>query len=150
MTNYLAGIAISLAAVSSASAQEVRASRPGDIAVVLEQAPGVGGICGTGADGRTMCVSPSHGYAPSSIAENTRTRFDEEALESAIIAAAMGDAIPNPGDQFAVRFNFAGDGDTFAGAFSFGLNATDNLRLNLNVGQGASKTIAGGGFNLSF
>jgi hypothetical protein len=100
MTYYLAGIVISLAAVSTASAQDVRASRPGDLAVVLEPGPGVGGVCGTGAGGRTMCVSPSNGYAPSSIAENTRTRFDEEALESAIIAAAMGDAIPNPGDQF--------------------------------------------------
>lgn len=133
---------VAIALTTTALAQDMRDAQPGDLAVIQEQGPGVGGICSTGSDGRTLCVNASRGYDPASLTG--------EALESAMIAAAMGDAIPNPGDRFALRFNMAGDGEYYAGAVGFGFNANENVRLNLNVGQSESKTIVGGGFNLSF
>ncbi len=66
------------------------------------------------------------------------------------ISAALQDAIPNPGDRFAMRLNFAGYQGTFAGSLGGSLNINDALRFSLNYGQGKNQQIFSGGLNFSF
>jgi len=80
---------------------------------------------------------------------NINSRIDQ-AMELSAIAAAMKDAIPNPGDRFAVRFNAAGFDDVLAGAVGVSYNLTERARVSVNYGQGESQSIVSGGMNFSF
>jgi hypothetical protein len=72
------------------------------------------------------------------------------AFEVTAIAAAMGDAIPNPGDRFAIRLNAAALNGAAAGAFGFSYNLNDTARVSVNYGQGRTQSVVSGGLNLSF
>jgi hypothetical protein len=51
------------------------------------------------------------------------------------VSAAMGDAIPNDGDRFAVRIHAAGFSGESAGAIGFSYNVTSSARLSINTGK---------------
>lgn len=70
--------------------------------------------------------------------------------ELTAVAAALRDAIPNPGDRFALRINAAGFSGQAAGAIGFSYNVTDSARVSVNYGQGRSQGIVSGGMNFSF
>ena len=72
------------------------------------------------------------------------------AYDVAAVAGAMKDAIPNPGDRFAIRLNAAAIDGYAAGAIGVGVNLTDSARLALNYGRGRTQNMVSGGFNLSF
>jgi YadA-like protein len=73
-----------------------------------------------------------------------------KALEGAALAAAVKDALPNPGDRFALRLNAAGAGGEFAGAVGFSYNVAERTRVHINYGRSASENAVSGGVNLSF
>jgi hypothetical protein len=73
-----------------------------------------------------------------------------KALEGAALAAAVKDALPNPGDRFALRFNAAGASGEFAGAVGFSYNVAERARVHINYGRSASENAVSGGVNLSF
>ena len=73
-----------------------------------------------------------------------------QAFELTAIAAALKDAIPNPGDRFAIRINAAAFSGQAAGAIGFSYNLTDSARVSVNYGQGRSQGIINGGMNFSF
>jgi hypothetical protein len=73
-----------------------------------------------------------------------------KALEGAALAAAVKDALPNPGDRFALRLNAAGAGSEFAGAVGFSYNVAERTRVHINYGRSASENAVSGGVNLSF
>ena len=73
-----------------------------------------------------------------------------KALEGAALAAAVKDALPNPGDRFALRFNAAGASGEFAGAVGFSYNVAERTRVHINYGRSASENAVSGGVNLSF
>jgi YadA-like membrane anchor domain len=73
-----------------------------------------------------------------------------KALEGAALAAAIKDALPNPGDRFAVRLNAAGAGGEFAGAVGFSYNVVERARIHVNYGRSESQNAVSGGVNLSF
>ena len=62
----------------------------------------------------------------------------------------MKDAIPEPGDRFAVRINLAGYQGNLGGGLGFSAAISDNLRLHVNYGQGETQTVVGAGLNFSF
>ncbi|OJX54957.1 MAG: hypothetical protein BGO81_00460 [Devosia sp. 66-22] len=70
--------------------------------------------------------------------------------ELALIAAAMRDAIPNPGDAFAINLQLASNGGAVAAALGVGLALGGDARFNFNVGRSLGQTIVAGGLNLSF
>jgi hypothetical protein len=72
------------------------------------------------------------------------------AYQGIAISSAMKDAIPNPGDRFAVRLNAATFRGQPAGAIGVSYNVTDVARISLNYGQSRSQAIVSGGLNLSF
>ena len=74
----------------------------------------------------------------------------EKAMEGAALAAAVKDALPNPGDRFALRFNAAGASGEFAGAVGFSYNVAERTRVHINYGRSASENAVSGGVNLSF
>jgi hypothetical protein len=74
----------------------------------------------------------------------------DRAVELSAIAAAMKDAIPNPGDRFALRLNAAAFSGQGAGAIGFSYNVTESMRASVNYGQGRSQGIVSGGLNFSF
>jgi hypothetical protein len=73
-----------------------------------------------------------------------------KALEGAALASAVKDALPNPGDRFALRLNAAGAGGEFAGAVGFSYNVVERTRIHVNYGRSASQNAVSGGVNLSF
>jgi hypothetical protein len=73
-----------------------------------------------------------------------------KALEGAALAAAVKDALPNPGDRFALRLNAAGAGSAFAGAVGFSYNVAERTRVHINYGRSESQNAVSGGVNLSF
>lgn len=73
-----------------------------------------------------------------------------KALEGAALAAAVKDALPNPGDRFALRLNAAGASGEFAGAVGFSYNVQERTRIHINYGRSASENAVSGGVNLSF
>jgi len=81
------------------------------------------------------------------------TSIDDDlskALEGAALAAAVKDALPNPGDRFALRLNAAGAGGAFAGAVGFAANVAERTRIHVNYGRSESQNAVSGGVNLSF
>ena len=81
------------------------------------------------------------------------TSIDDDlskALEGAALAAAVKDALPNPGDRFALRLNAAGAGGAFAGAVGFSANVAERTRVHVNYGRSESQNAVSGGVNLSF
>jgi hypothetical protein len=72
------------------------------------------------------------------------------ATEVATIAASMRDAIPNPGDRFAIRLNAAAMDGYAAGSFGIGLALTDSARLAVTYGRGRTQNVVSGGVNISF
>lgn len=89
-------------------------------------------------------------------ASDFNSRFDamngqiSRAFELTAVAAALKDAIPNPGDRFAIRVNAAAFSGQAAGAIGFSYNLTDSARVSVNYGQGRSQGIISGGMNFSF
>jgi hypothetical protein len=73
-----------------------------------------------------------------------------KALEGAALAAAVKDALPNPGDRYALRLNAAGAGGEFAGAVGFAYSVAERTRIHFNYGRSASQNAVSGGVNLSF
>jgi len=71
-------------------------------------------------------------------------------LQLAAISASMGDAIPSPGDRFALRLNVAGFEGGTGGSLGFSYAPTSSLRFSLNYGQGSAMSVVSGGVNLSF
>jgi hypothetical protein len=72
-----------------------------------------------------------------------------KALEASAIAASMGDAIPNAGDRFAVRMNVAGFSGQVGGSLGISYNVSNNARLSINYGQGATTSVVSGGVTFS-
>jgi hypothetical protein len=72
------------------------------------------------------------------------------AYEVATIAASMRDAIPNPGDRFAIRINAAAMDGYAAGSLGVGVSLTDSTRLSINYGRGRTQNVMSGGLNISF
>jgi hypothetical protein len=116
------------------------------------------GVCA-----QPYCVSPQQGiplsyFATSAQLSSITTSAQlnsinsqiSKALEIGAISAAMGDAIPNPGDRFAFRINAAGFNGEAGGALGLSYNFTNNARLSINYGQGRSQSVVSGGLNLSF
>ena len=77
-------------------------------------------------------------------------RAVSRSFEIGAIAASMRDAIPNPGDRFAIRLNAAGFEGYAGGSIGFSMNVTDNTRLSVNYGRGATQNLVSGGVNISF
>jgi hypothetical protein len=73
-----------------------------------------------------------------------------KALEGAALASAVKDALPNPGDRFALRLNVAGAGGEFAGAVGFAYGVAERTRVHFNYGRSESQNAVSGGVNLSF
>ena len=73
-----------------------------------------------------------------------------KALEGAALAAAVKDALPNPGDRFGLRLNVAGAGGEFAGSVGFSYNVQERTRVHVNYGRSESQNALSGGVNLSF
>lgn len=63
---------------------------------------------------------------------------------------AMHDAIPLPGDRFAVRLNTAAVDGVVAGGFSASANVTDHFRASFNYGGTRGQNVVSGGLNFSF
>ena len=107
--------------------------------------------------GFKYCVNSLQGiplsyFATSASVANMNQQISSEfskAYELSAITAAMGDAMPNPGDRFAVRLQTAGFLGQAAGALGLSYNVTDEARLSLNLGQGHSQTVASGGVTFS-
>lgn len=102
---------------------------------------------------------PNKGYMPlsafassSALQSAVATLTDQvnKSLEIGAIAAAMKDAIPNPGDRFAIRLNAAAFSGEAAAAIGFSYNLTDSMRASFNYGQGRSQSVFSGGLNFSF
>jgi hypothetical protein len=72
--------------------------------------------------------------------------------ENSFVAAvgAMHDAIPNPGDRFAVRFNTASVGNAVGGGISASANLNDQFRASVNYGHARGENVVSGGLNFSF
>ena len=78
-------------------------------------------------------------------------RQTTRALKLAAISAAIGDAVPNPGDSYAFRFNIAMIRDHPAAAFGFAANILGTgARLTVNHGRAKSEHLTTIGVNLSF
>jgi hypothetical protein len=73
-----------------------------------------------------------------------------KALEGAALAAALKDALPNPGDRWALRGNVAGAGGEFAGAVGFAYAVAERARIHFDYGRSSSQNAVSGGVNLSF
>ncbi|MGH6770069.1 MAG: YadA-like family protein, partial [Xanthobacteraceae bacterium] len=73
-----------------------------------------------------------------------------QSFEMVAVAAALKDAIPNPGDRFAFRINAAAFEGYAAGAIGVSYNITESARISFNYGQGQSRAIVSGGMNFSF
>jgi len=71
------------------------------------------------------------------------------AFELIAVSAALKDAIPNPGDRYAIRLNAAGISGEFAGAVGVSVDAGP-ARVSFDFGRGRSQSIASGGLNFSF
>lgn len=113
---------------------------------VTKITPGAGGVC-TGA----FCVDPGQGIPLSYFATSAGVADQfSKAYQGIAITAAMGDAIPNPGDRFAIRLNGAGFAGQAAGGLSVSYAFADRARVSLNYGQGRSQTVVSGGLTLSF
>jgi hypothetical protein len=116
----------------------------------------------------SFCVTPTHGiplnaFATSSDIANLNNRVNainaqlasmnadiSRSLEIGAIAASMRDAIPNPGDRFAIRLNAAGFNGYAGGSLGVSMNITDSVRLSANYGRGATQNVVSGGLNVSF
>jgi hypothetical protein len=72
------------------------------------------------------------------------------AFQLAAIGASMGDAIPNPGDRFALRLNTAGFSGQAGGSVGFSYALNNTARTSINYGQGSSISVVSGGMNFSF
>ena len=131
-------------AQSNAESPVTRTAGPGYIPVT--QPRSVGGLCN-----QAVCVNPRYGvpldfFARAHEVDNLFARV----AEISAIAAAMQDAVPNPGDRFAIRLNVATTEEDFAGAIGLGVNLTDRARFSFNYGRGETQNVFSGGLNLSF
>jgi len=72
------------------------------------------------------------------------------AFDGAAAGIAMRDAVPNSGDQFAVRFNMGTLNSHVAGSVGFAANVTDDVRLLVNYGQSRTQSAFSAGLNFSF
>jgi hypothetical protein len=69
------------------------------------------------------------------------------AIQGVAVAGALKDAIPNPGDRFALRVDMA-EAEA-AGWFGFSYNLSEGIRLSVNYGQGRSQSIVSAGMNFA-
>lgn len=157
-----------LMSTSATSAQVVTSlTDPTYLAVVSTSiTPSRPGSCGPAQpNGAQYCLSDLQGIPVSyfatsasmislnnqlnSLSTQMRSQFSK-AFELSAISSAMGDAIPNPGDRFALRINAAGFNGEAAGALGLSYNITDSARLSINYGQGRSQSVVSGGMNFSF
>jgi len=109
----------------------------------------------TSLDSRLTALSTtvgSLGSALEAVSGRLATIEDDlgKALEGAALAAALKDALPNPGDRWALRLNLAGASGEFAGAVGFAYGVADRARIHLDYGRSSSQNAVSGGVNLSF
>jgi hypothetical protein len=148
---------------SSAKAQVVTTlTEPTYLAVTTNPTPGGGGgLCGP-----PYCVDPQQGIPLSYFATgaSVTNQINSEigainsqmnsqlsrAFQLAAIGASMGDAIPNPGDRFALRLNTAGFSGQAGGSVGFSYALNNTARISINYGQGSSISVVSGGVNFSF
>jgi len=166
---------IAAAAVSSAAEAQIVVSGPDPVYLAVTTL-----TCNGGLGGSTHCISPENGiplnfFATAGAANaaavnalggridaafaavatlNTQvTNLNREvsrSLEVGAIAASMRDAIPNPGDRFAIRLNAAALDGYAGGSLGISMNVTDSVRLSANYGRGATQNVVSGGVNISF
>jgi hypothetical protein len=84
----------------------------------------------------------------SQIASLTQKLSDSTAYVAAV--GAMHDAIPDPGDRFAVRLNTAAVNGVVAGGFSASANLGDGFRASINYAGAKSQNAVSAGLNFSF
>ena len=73
-----------------------------------------------------------------------------KSFQFAAISAALKDAVPNPGDRFAIRLNAGGFSGNLAGAVGLSANVNRATRVLFNYGRSKSESAMSGGLNLSF
>ena len=64
--------------------------------------------------------------------------------------AAMKDAIPAPGDRFAIRFNAGAANGIVGGGLSASANLDDHIRFSVDYGAARNQNVFSGGLNISF
>jgi len=143
-------IVIAGIAASPAKAQVATNLDPNQTYLAITKiTPGAGGVCVAGPG--SFCVDPAQGIPLSFFATSASLAAQFSKMHEGIaITAAMGDAIPNPGDRFAIRLNAAGFSGEAAGGLSVSYAFADRARVSLNYGQGRSQTVVSGGLTLSF
>lgn len=73
-----------------------------------------------------------------------------KSFQFAAISAALKDAVPNPGDRFAIRLNAGGFSGNLAGAVGLSANVNRATRVLFNYGRSKSESAMSGGLNFSF
>ena len=156
MLRYVVVCLVALGFTSVANAQVVTTlTDPTYLAVTSTN--NAAGVCSP-----PYCVNPMQGiplsyFATSaSITNQINNEFNalnnqySRALELTAISASMGDAIPNPGDRFALRLNIAGFSGEAGGSIGFSYALNSAARVSINYGQGNTMSVVSGGVNLSF
>ena len=73
-----------------------------------------------------------------------------QTMQNNSAVAALKDAIPAPGDRFAVRLNTASVGGVVAGGIAFSANLDEQFRVSLDYGATHGQQVISGGLNFSF
>jgi len=163
--NFARAISLfSLLTFASAASAQVVPTVAGQnyLAIVGDNNPG--GIC-TG----TICVNPGQGipfsyFASSGSVSNQFTALNtqltsqfaamnaqlRQTMQNNSAVAALKDAIPAPGDRFAVRLNTASVGGVVAGGIAFSANLDEQFRVSLDYGATHGQQVISGGLNFSF
>lgn len=165
--------ALFLTPISAAMAQVVPTVPGTTYLAVVGDASG-GGVCASG-----QCVNATRGISLSnyttaatfnSYATTVTNQFTDvnsqiagiarqvailnslvkEGREFTAATAAMHDAVPNPGDRFAIRINAATVDGIAAAGFSASANLSDDFRLSVNYGGAQGQNVFSGGLNFSF
>lgn len=155
---------LTLLTFATAASAQVVPTVPGQSYLAIVGDNSQGGIC-AGAN----CVSPQRGipfsyFASSDTVSNqfaglnsqltsqfaTMNAQLRQATEYTSAVAALKDAIPAPGDRFALRINTAAVGGIVAGGIAFSANLDEQFRVSLDYGATHGQQVVSGGLNFSF
>jgi hypothetical protein len=73
-----------------------------------------------------------------------------QAFSLTAAVAGMKDAIPAPGDRFAIRFNASAANGIIGGGFGVSANLDDHVRFSADYGGARNQSVFSGGLNISF
>ena len=105
--------------------------------------------------GQDGFIPASHFATASSVPANIGAQLDAlggqitRSRRFAAIGAAVADAMPNPGDRYAFRVNFASASDVTAGAVGLAVNVGGPVRVLFNYGRAQRDYIGTIGVNVS-